>query len=513
MSAHKTEEDKEKKHSPDKAPVEAPWTPESVMTIEVRNGTIIYVGSDGPDKFQGTENWDLMYGGTGDDRIFGRGGDDAIRGNDDDDTLVGNGGDDHIDGGRGHDRIFGDSEGDGASSETGEDVLIGSLGNDGLYGGGKKDTLYGGYDNDHLFGGDGNDILWGDNYAGHIPGEDPEPVGHDKLYGGGGNDTLEGHAGDDVLYGGTGEDALYGGAGADTFFDGGDAKDDGDVTGDFYGGKGADTFFVRTSVNKTVIHDFDPDNDKSNKDKGDKDKSEKVIFIIDTPVSKKHFLDESGKLKGFEALKIEPGSDEKGAYVRMYFSERQEVSPGESDIEDANYLELRNVSADDLESEHFEFRVAVPVVQPTEEGGLGQAKGSDAELSEHFEGTDGRDSMAGGSGDDFFYGGKGNDTFNGSAGRDIFHFQVGDGKDVIEQFQRSVDKISFGFEPWVTGIAADREKRKDGEIWIQKIVEGNAAGAETEEFFRVHFGDGSDHIDVYLAQTTFATLEASDFIF
>ncbi len=92
---------------------------------------------------------------------------------------------------------------------------------------------------DKLIGNAGRDSLYGDD-------------GNDKLFGGGGNDLLSGGAGHDVLKGGKGDDKLILSGGSDKLF----------------GGVGSDTFafsFSFTTVQgqkgKTVIKDFDVDED------------------------------------------------------------------------------------------------------------------------------------------------------------------------------------------------------------------------------------------------------------
>jgi Ca2+-binding RTX toxin-like protein len=85
-------------------------------------------GGAGVDEMLGGEGADQMWGGSGDDLMWGEGGNDAMRGDDGNDTM---------DGG------------------AGNDWLWGGAGNDVIAGGAGADWLQGGSGNDLLFGGDG----------------------------------------------------------------------------------------------------------------------------------------------------------------------------------------------------------------------------------------------------------------------------------------------------------------------------------------------------------------------
>lgn len=60
--------------------------------------------------------------------------------------------------------------------------------------------------------------------------------------------------------------------------------------------------------------------------------------------------------------------------------------------------------------------------------------------NDYIEGHGGGDTLRGGEGDDYLIGGEGFDRLNGGPGADVFVFSVGDGFDVIEDFQRG-DRI------------------------------------------------------------------------
>jgi Ca2+-binding RTX toxin-like protein len=114
----------------------------------------------------------------------------------------------------------------------------GGGGNDILYGGNDSDKLHGDVDNDVLVGYDGADELYGDAGEDELSGGN----GRDFLDGGTENDTLVGGLGADVLSGGTGDDRLIGDAMYQTgtnWYPAG--LDEGQMGGDLlYGGAGND---------------------------------------------------------------------------------------------------------------------------------------------------------------------------------------------------------------------------------------------------------------------------------
>ena len=62
---------------------------------------------------------------------------------------------------------------------------------------------------------------------------------------------------------------------------------------------------------------------------------------------------------------------------------------------------------------------------------------------DELDGGSGNDRLEGGSGNDRLDGGSGADRLWGGAGRDVFEFEVGDGRDIVEDFQDGLDRIDF----------------------------------------------------------------------
>lgn len=245
----------------------------------------IFYGLNGDDTLNGGLGDDTFYGGPGADDIdgggHGAGGDTAsYQGSDAAVTInLGNGaalgghaagdtltGIENVEGSDHADTIYGDAGNNvlrgGAGDDTlagqgGDDQLFGSLGNDSLSGGNDNDTIHGEDGNDRIFANAGNDIInggAGDDFTNGGDGDDTINGGADDdnvLVGGNGSDTIHGDdgsdgingsAGDDFLYGDLGNDRIYGGTGLDQMW-GGEGDDTMGGLGDddqMWGGDGAD---------------------------------------------------------------------------------------------------------------------------------------------------------------------------------------------------------------------------------------------------------------------------------
>nr|WP_198151195.1 calcium-binding protein [Kibdelosporangium sp. MJ126-NF4]CEL12778.1 Alkaline phosphatase [Kibdelosporangium sp. MJ126-NF4]CTQ98464.1 Alkaline phosphatase (EC 3.1.3.1) [Kibdelosporangium sp. MJ126-NF4] len=103
--------------------------------------------------------------------VVGSTADDVLLGGPGNDRFIGRSGNDHIDGGPGV---------DGLGGFEGNDLLVGGEGNDQLGGGEEDDTIVGGPGNDLMTGGFGNDRFVAD----------PDPDGHDTMFGFGGVDLI-----------------------------------------------------------------------------------------------------------------------------------------------------------------------------------------------------------------------------------------------------------------------------------------------------------------------------------
>ncbi|AFJ03706.1 Alkaline phosphatase [Methylophaga frappieri] len=118
-------------------------------------------GGEGNDQLVGGAGDDTLVGGAGEDTLFGQQGADILHGDAGKDVLDGGAGDDILRGGSdeddlwggdGNDRLYGGSGADYLEGEAGDDLLEGGAGNDTFWGGDGADTF--------VFGnGDGTDII------------------------------------------------------------------------------------------------------------------------------------------------------------------------------------------------------------------------------------------------------------------------------------------------------------------------------------------------------------------
>ncbi len=429
------------------------------------------------DAIQGNEKTDFIYAGTGDDLVWGMEFPDILAGQVGDDILIGNSGRDTLSGAVGNDilvgddwvyRTHGDIEGwNGELFRTKLDTVLNNAEGDFLYGGDGSDLLYGGKGGDLLRGGsgkdvlhgeEGDDVLDGDNDPDVKSGNDPEAErGNDLLYGGGGNDTLKGREGNDILAGGEGEDELY-------------------------GGKGNDRFVVKTSDSGDTIHDFRNGTD-----------SNIIEIVIDSQNALVRFTDNNGKLKGFDALEFENRTENDETFLRVKYS-------------DDNFVELKNVSKDELSAADFEFTVSDKLFQGGTIPGL-------ADYDVIATGTDMGERVTGHTGNDVIDGRKGNDDLDGVGGADKFIFRRGDGQDRIELYELDPDNldksdsISFEFAAGVLGLLRNSENqgyfknpedipedRRHDQVVVTRDSE--AGGLEGDAEYIVYYGV-SDSIRFY----------------
>ena len=235
-------------------------------------------------------------------------------------------------------------------------------------------------------------------------------IGDDLLAGGGGDDVLIGGDGDDELRGVDGNDLLDGGAGNDTLYGG-----KGDDTYVFGLGYGNDGLFDGESLS---AHGFDTLRF------GEGIRPEDMIFTRN--------LDDPNALgapreAGSVLIEIEGSQDS----LRLY----------------DQFIIVNGVSAGIDRFEFADGRV------------LTRAEFEEFMLpGDILHGTDGPDTLLGTSGNEILIGGLGDDTLKGAEGDDIYIWNLGDGNDVLNEFQvGSFDILKFG-----EGIApADLQLSRD----------------------------------------------------
>ncbi|QEO78810.1 calcium-binding protein [Pseudomonas brassicacearum] len=348
----------------------------------------LIVGGDFNDLLKATLHKSYVFGGKGSDSIFGADGKDL---------LVGGDGADSISAGDGDDLLLGEEGDDILSGQAGDDYLTGGEGNDQLHGDSGNDTLEGGAGDDTLDGGMGSNQLFGDD-------------GNDLL-------KVDYSAKNNVLAGGAGDDQMYGSFYNDTYlFNLGDGKD---VVTDYDAGYVAtDTLRFGAGILASDIQVL-----KSGSD---------VVFKhrngIDQ-VTVKGWLD---------------GTSISAGVVTYSIIERVEFADGtfwtSADIAAKGLSQVGTAAAETL---------------------IGWS-GNDI-----IHGGDGNDTLSGGAGANQLYGdagddiitvaaaskgntlvgGIGNDTLTGGNFADTYVFNLGDGKDVVTDYDAgyvATDTLRFG---------------------------------------------------------------------
>jgi Ca2+-binding RTX toxin-like protein len=297
------------------------------------------------------------------------------------------------------DRIFLKAGDDQYAGFGGADFVSGGTGSDTIDGGPGSDTLYGDGARDVIFGDTGEDLIFGGLGADELRGGE----GNDTIYGGGGADTLKGGLSADLLTGGTGDDQLFGGDGDDTL-DGGN-RNDSQISGQYgddllFGGSGVD------QLNGGYGWDtLDAGGGNDTALGGDGNDS---LF--------------GGS--GDDLLKGGAGNDtiDGGNGVDT-------LSGGSG-----NDLLFGGSGEDSLTGNDGDDTLEGGNRNDTLEGQFGNDK---------LDGGRNNDVLFGGNGDDTLIGGRGNDTMSGESGENLFIIEIGDGQDVIRDFQPGIDSIQI----------------------------------------------------------------------
>ena len=253
------------------------------------------------------------------------------------------------------------------------------------------------------FGTDGNDLLYGENIDECILGAD----GADTIYGGSRND---------IIIGGKGNDTLSGGEGADTYvFNVGDGKD---------------------KINNYDRYSW---------------KSDKILFgegikPEDIKLTRKGYdmIITNTKSEGDEITLYNAFYDDSGYYYIGSIEYADKTVWDLSKIK-SSFAAIEGTEKDDIISGYNSgYNYCTSEICY---GGAGNDTINGGSGNDTIYGEEGADTIYGESGNDILIGGKGNDTLKGGEGADTYVFNVGDGKDKINNYDRyswKSDKILFG---------------------------------------------------------------------
>ena len=278
-----------------------------------------------------------------------------------------------------------------------------------------------------LEGGAGNDKLEGG-------------AGRNILLGGDGNDQLSGNAGDDILVGGKGDDILDGGFGSDTYIfsigDGNDVINNYDYGTDFNGGGRMDVVAF-TDVNSNALRGLRVINDDLIIDYGSADSITLHNYLRGGPNTVDQFQFADGttwtgtQLLSTYAIQLADNNKHMGftsASETIYAGSGNDVIYGYGG-DDAIYGGAGN---DLLDGGDGDDLLDGGVGDDYLEGGYG---------NDILLGGEGDDTLRGDGGNDVLTGGKGDDYLDGGFGDDIYVFSVGDGNDIIGNYDH--DRVSY----------------------------------------------------------------------
>ncbi|MCT4656023.1 MAG: Ig-like domain-containing protein, partial [Cohaesibacter sp.] len=289
---------------------------------------------------------------------------------------------------------------------------------------------------DDSFAGAGslNDVVYGQSGMDTLAGND----GADTLFGGADNDLLQGGAGNDILDGGTGIDRAEGGDGNDhILLTSGSAHEDEEYLG------GADTDrIVNNTGGDFTLHLINAMNGADLN----------VMEIEEIALNSETLLGTSGDdIFDFSSVRFLAASTT---------AANLEVSTGAgNDIVFGSYTSLLQTNNYTNVYHHYDLGIG-------NDQFTGSAAGAIIDVVDGGNGNDsldgglGNDFLSGGFGEDVLIGGAGNDTLTGGSNNDRFEFNIGDGADVITDFEEGlgvgdvVDLIAFGFADFNAVLAA-----------------------------------------------------------
>jgi len=356
-------------------------------------------GTGGDDTITGTSMRDWIRGGPGDDILDGRSGNDTYlyaRG-DGHDTItdgIHNGNDDRL--------IFEDINPDAITiMRDGTDITLDLA--ESAPGAGDAGSVHLGSQFNIYFGRGVETIIFADGTS-----WSQQDVRNMMALEGGGFATHLGFAGDDVIFGRAGsDDYIIGGAGDDTLHAvGGDNVIDGGTGDDvLHAGTGVDSFVFRAGDGVNDIIDFDTIQDR--------------IVLDGVDLTDISFYQYSNGAQIFLA----DGTD-------FFFQDLTGASLG-----DFTFIDMDGNA------------LVLPEPEPTN----GLITGTDGDDSlvgsssqgNHIIGGDGDDFLHGEGGDNLLDGGTGNDFMRSGSGQDTFVFRLGDGQDVLENFDITQDRIAL----------------------------------------------------------------------
>jgi Ca2+-binding RTX toxin-like protein len=412
---------------------------------------VYLTGDESANTLVGSEGYDVITGNGGDDILIGNGGDDVINGNDGSDILNGGLGNDTLSGGEGGD-TYQYSLGDGSdtidnydldtitadiiwfdASITTNDVTAHRLINDDLIleisDGGQIQIL------DHFVsnGDSGNAIDEVRFYDGTIWSKQDIQAktleatnGGDYLYGYDTDETLSGLAGNDTIIGNGGDDVLSGDDGSD-ILDGGTGNDS------LSGGAGSDIYRFGFGYGNDIVDNLDSSSSRY----------DKIEFLSDVKASD---------------VRISRVGDDLVLTL---------TSTGDQITVTNHFVTTGKIK--DYYIDAVTFSDGIVWSRADIDGFIALNPDGNYTLT----GTSGDDALLGYGGNDILVGGAGNDTLDGGAGNDTYRYSLGDGNDVITNYDTGAGRMDV--IELAPGIAvSDVITNKIGDDFVLNMPDGGS---------------------------------------
>jgi Ca2+-binding RTX toxin-like protein len=265
------------------------------------------------------------------------------------------------------------------------------------------------------------------------------------LFGGAGDESLIGDTGNDIVFGGSGDDLLQGGSGNDLLH--GEAGDD-----RLEGGKGDDVYIFNLGDGHDVISDYE-----SNRPA----KRNVIRFGEGISEDSLEFTLKANATSGYMDLVIliketgETVTVERGI-CNSTVNASNSYSIQAIEYADGTVWEWSDIAARPM---HLAGTISNATVYALAEGGIlvgnenGNVLQGTTSVANTLYGGAGDDTLKGGNLGDVLYGEAGDDRLEGGAGNDVYLFNLGDGHDVIYEYENRVGKnnvVKLG-----EGIAVD----------------------------------------------------------
>ncbi|MDO5558176.1 MAG: hypothetical protein Q4F95_01115 [Oscillospiraceae bacterium] len=315
------------------------------------------------------------------------------------------------------------------------------------------------------------------------------------LNGLGGDDTLNAGNGDDILIGGAGNDILNSGNGND-ILDGGTGNDT------LNGGNGQDTYIYGIGDGTDILNDYESDAQARN-----------ILEFREGITPEDLYIYRTGNYD----LTIQVGENEDDKITISNFVYDESHRRFMLKFADESEAELRESAKTLIGTEDDNTLNAIYNQEKNTLNGLG---GNDTLNSGNGDdmliGGAGNDILNSGNGNDILDGGTGNDTLNGGNGQDTYIYGIGDGTDIINEYESGADARNI--LEFREGITLDdlyiyRTGNYDltiqvGENEDDKITISNFVYSDTYEKFKLKFADESEAELKELAKTIVGTESA-----